>query len=760
MADDNTKELQQLNKEQATTNKQLVGVQKSLDAMASALGAQPKDNPEDVKEAKSAQKAILNTLQGILKATKSGIGEAGGGMLDGIKKMFSKYKKIIITLLGAGLLAMFSQLNMKQVKEAWTAFKEALDKVWKVLKPLGKAIGEWVKDNFLPNTVKLLIAQFKTIGTLFDGIKTEFEGWDGMTWQEKVKAVIGSFGKLGTAMADSAIHIGDWALQLLGYDGQFSKDVKKKWEEWFGESKEGGILSTVGGMFKSIGGLFLLGSVIGGKTGMLLQAPLKAAILGGKKGLGLVGSLAKGIGKAMPAIGKGSKFATGILGSVAKKAGILGLAYSVGEGAFAAYDAYQKGGTVDEVWQAGISKFLTSVSMGLLSEKTANSWAKNITGFFGSVYDAMFGDKIKKQTEEEIRRERELRSGKKWNDMTPEQKRAAEKELRAKFDEERRGGKGSTAALAKGDVVGLQAQKDAIDAKMKGISDVQMGKKKQDWSEWYKLQAQSIQLQKDMNKLNEIKKETIKEEVKVTKEQTKKIANQPADMVIGPQHIGGSVTQQRGVRMAMGQTRASSWNMQTEQTQLKTNALGKMFKGGIRITSGYRDQARGTKAMINSVSPLSKYKEKWRDLLDEDELNAAAGTEARKRGVAKLRAGGMSSEHEHGNAIDFSYPVGYSEKSFPALKKAILDKFPGANLIKEKDHLHMSFNKANIMPTTGSTAGVQLASLQADAVKGGGGQGGNVTINNVKGGDSSQNAHFTTETSSYDNSASPETQIT
>ena len=760
MADDNTKELQQLNKEQATTNKQLVGVQKSLDAMASALGAQPKDNPEDVKEAKSAQKAILNTLQGILKATKSGIGEVGGGMLDGIKKMFSKYKKIIITLLGAGLLAMFSQLNMKQVKEAWTAFKEALDKVWKVLKPLGKAIGEWVKDNFLPNTVKLLIAQFKTIGTLFDGIKTEFEGWDGMTWQEKVKAVIGSFGKLGTAMADSAIHIGDWALQLLGYDGQFSKDVKKKWEEWFGESKEGGILSTVGGMFKSIGGLFLLGSVIGGKTGMLLQAPLKAAILGGKKGLGLVGSLAKGIGKAMPAIGKGSKFATGILGSVAKKAGILGLAYSVGEGAFAAYDAYQKGGTVDEVWQAGISKFLTSVSMGLLSEKTANSWAKNITGFFGSVYDAMFGDKIKKQTEEEIRRERELRSGKKWNDMTPEQKRAAEKELRAKFDEERRGGKGSTAALAKGDVVGLQAQKDAIDAKMKGISDVQMGKKKQDWSEWYKLQAQSIQLQKDMNKLNEIKKETIKEEVKVTKEQTKKIANQPADMVIGPQHIGGSVTQQRGVRMAMGQTRASSWNMQTEQTQLKTNALGKMFKGGIRITSGYRDQARGTKAMINSVSPLSKYKEKWRDLLDEDELNAAAGTEARKRGVAKLRAGGMSSEHEHGNAIDFSYPVGYSEKSFPALKKAILDKFPGANLIKEKDHLHMSFNKANIMPTTGSTAGVQLASLQADAVKGGGGQGGNVTINNVKGGDSSQNAHFTTETSSYDKSASPETQIT
>lgn len=725
MADDNTKELKALNQEQANTNKHLTSVQSSIDAIKVALIGEAQKNPEDVKEAKSAQKAILNTLQGILKATKAGVGEMGGGLLGGIKKMFSKYKKILIGLLGAGLIAMFSQLDMKQVKAVWKSFKEALDKVWQVLKPLGKAIGEWVKDNFLPNTVAMLIEHFKIVGKLFDDIKMHFEGWDGKTWQEKVKAVIGSFGSLGTAIANAAINIGDWALQLLGYDGKFSQDVKKKWEEYFGDTKEGGILSTVGGMFKSIGGLFLLGKIIPGPIGTALTLPLRAAIIGGKKGLGLVGDLAKGIGKAMPSIAKGSKFATGILGSVAKKAGILGLAYSVGEGAFAAYQKYKEGGTVEEIWQSGISKFLESVSMGLLSKKTADSWAANITGFFGSVYDAMFGEKIKKQTEEEIRRERELRSGKKWKDMTPEQKRAAEKELRAKMDEERRGGKGSTVALAKGDAVALQAQKDAIDAKMAGISQVQMASKNQDWTEWYKLQGQSVQLQKDINKLNEIKKETIKKEVKV-------IANQPADMVIGPQHIGGAVSRQRGVRMAMGQTRASSWNMQTQQTQLKTNALGQMFKGGIRVTSGYRDQERGTKAMIGSVSPLKKYKQKWRDMLTEEELNAAAGTEARKRGVAKLRAGGMSSEHEHGNAIDFSYPAGYSEKTFPALKKAILDQFPGANLIKEKDHLHMSFNKANIRPLPNQVpnqSGVRLASLQPTGGAGGAG-GGTVQVNN------------------------------
>ena len=73
----------------------------------------------------------------------------------------------------------------------------------------------------------------------------------------------------------------------------------------------------------------------------------------------------------------------------------------------------------------------------------------------------------------------------------------------------------------------------------------------------------------------------------------------------------------------------------------------------------------------------------------------------------------------------------------------------------------MAFNKANIKPTTGSTAGVQLASLHsAGASTGGGGQGGNVTINNVKGGDSSQGAHFTVDASSHDRHAKPETVIT
>jgi len=113
--------------------------------------------------------------------------------------------------------------------------------------------------------------------------------------------------------------------------------------------------------------------------------------------------------------------------------------------------------------------------------------------------------------------------------------------------------------------------------------------------------------------------------------------------------------------------------------------------------------------------------------LDDEEYTARPGTEARKRGIKKMRIAGFVSQHEHGNAIDFSYPAGFSKENFSTLKGKILGTFPGANLIKEKDHLHMAFDR--------KTTGVQLASLEGEQRQlqggmGGSGGGGSVTINN------------------------------
>ena len=144
--------------------------------------------------------------------------------------------------------------------------------------------------------------------------------------------------------------------------------------------------------------------------------------------------------------------------------------------------------------------------------------------------------------------------------------------------------------------------------------------------------------------------------------------------------------------MLKGHTRASSWDNQTDATKRKMITLGSMFKGGIDVTSGWRSKSIGDDAMLGSASDLNKYKGKWKKGLTTAELNSKAGSAERKSGIAKMRANGFQSQHEHGNAIDFSYPHGYSEETFPKLKSDILGVFPGANLIKEKDHLHMSFN--------------------------------------------------------------------
>jgi hypothetical protein len=76
------------------------------------------------------------------------------------------------------------------------------------------------------------------------------------------------------------------------------------------------------------------------------------------------------------------------------------------------------------------------------------------------------------------------------------------------------------------------------------------------------------------------------------------------------------------------------------------------------------------------------------------ELTGKAGSDARERGIEKMRKAGFSSQHEHGNAIDFSWPEGYN-KNFSLIQRDIEATFPGAKLIKEKKHLHLAFNPKN-----------------------------------------------------------------
>ncbi len=109
----------------------------------------------------------------------------------------SKYKKIIMGLLGVGLVALFSQLNMKQLGEMWKSMKGALVSIYETIKPIALAIWDWGKSTLLPGLVDYIVIQFDNISELFKSVKERFDGWSSMTWKERIFSVLGAFGDIG-----------------------------------------------------------------------------------------------------------------------------------------------------------------------------------------------------------------------------------------------------------------------------------------------------------------------------------------------------------------------------------------------------------------------------------------------------------------------------------------------------------------------------------------------------------------------------------
>jgi len=448
MADDNLKDLTSAQKQ---TNETLLkineNIRKQLEGVKEAVKEPPKDI-EAEKEKKANDKKFLEGLKGVLKSAGGSAVGGGKGLLDGVKKMFSKYKKLIVGLLGVGLVALFTQLDIKQLEKFWKAFKGALEKVYNVLQPLAESIATWGMKTLLPATITLFKEQWDNLTQMFVGIKEQLAGWNEKTGTEKFTAILGVFGVIGSFAMDTAASILDWGAKLLGYDGSLVKDIKAKWEEWFGPSKDG-MVSKLGGVFKSMVGLFALGKIIGGTTGSLLTAPLKVAIMGAKGAGGLIGNLASAMGGAMPAIG-----------TIAKGLGIAGLVIAVGKGILDGYKKWEEGGTVKDVWTAGLSGFMQALTLGMVSKETGDKWAKGITNFFGDIYDTMFGKTQKELTQKEIKELRELKSGKKYNEMSQEEKNAEQERLKQEQLKRRRGG--ASSAVAKGDLKGIEAEIESV----------------------------------------------------------------------------------------------------------------------------------------------------------------------------------------------------------------------------------------------------------------------------------------------------------
>jgi hypothetical protein len=154
------------------------------------------------------------------------------------------------------------------------------------------------------------------------------------------------------------------------------------------------------------------------------------------------------------------------------------------------------------------------------------------------------------------------------------------------------------------------------------------------------------------------------------------------------------------LRMVKSETRESSITGMNQSSRDKAGIVAGLFKGGVDMTSGWRSKKNNRQAMIDRATALGgdasgKGGYRLASRLSKEERNAPPGSKLREAAVDKLIAmPDFGGAHVHGNAMDIRYPEGFSKSNFSKLKDIIVGTLPGANVVAEKDHVHIGFNPA------------------------------------------------------------------
>ena len=183
-----------------------------------------KKSPEELKEEKGRMAQMFGGIKKLFGDQKDKASK-GGGLLGGLKKMMGAYSKLIMGLLGAGLLAALSTLNMKQLKKVWEGIKGAFVAVYEFLKPIVITIWDWAKSDLLPGLVTFFTDQIESITKMFSSLKERFEGWGEMSFGERVMSVLGAIGDIGIYIWDTFKNLMKLVGGLLGIDGTWFKDT-------------------------------------------------------------------------------------------------------------------------------------------------------------------------------------------------------------------------------------------------------------------------------------------------------------------------------------------------------------------------------------------------------------------------------------------------------------------------------------------------------------------------------------------------------
>ena len=431
-------------------NENLSKINETLKSQMSGVVKAVNEPPSDVegdKEKKTENKKFFDSLKKMLKSAGGGMVGAGGGLLEGVKKMMKKYKKIIMGLLGVGLVALFSQLNMKQLKEMWISFKGALVSIYETIAPIALGIWNWGKETLLPTLVDLVIDSFNSVGELFTSIKERFDGWGKKTWKERIFSILGVFGDIGKYVFDMVGNILVAAERLLGGDGTFIKDLWGNIELYFNKMID---------WFK-----------------LLFEDP-KAALTVLWDGIwGAIKSIADWIWDHT--IGPAVDWIKGIFGWEENKTN------QPAEGEFDIWKLFKD--TMKKIYDFFGKIFsLDFVSLGVDLAKKSGQAGMWLLGEMGLL-----------PKNERIKQEEDV--GGNITQMSQEEQNVLQKKKLKKLEEKEIGGKGASLAVKKGDTVGIEAEMQALTDKMDAAAQ------KKDWKAYGEAEKKFIKLRAKRNKI-------------------------------------------------------------------------------------------------------------------------------------------------------------------------------------------------------------------------------------------------------------------
>ena len=210
------------------------------------------ESSEDEKEGKDEEKKRWKAFADSIKKG-FGVGvDKGKGFFKGLWDMIKKFKTVLLVL---GLGTLLANIKVGDLKKTWIKVKEFFKATKEFLTPMA----EWGKDTFFPATMTLFFETMDNLTRLFDNLTKDFKGFMSKGWIGKTEAIFLALADIGHFVGSFLGSVLNWTMQLLGYDGEITKDIKNWMSTHFGPD----LSSSIVHLFTTVAGGFAIMRVLG-----------------------------------------------------------------------------------------------------------------------------------------------------------------------------------------------------------------------------------------------------------------------------------------------------------------------------------------------------------------------------------------------------------------------------------------------------------------------------------------------------------------